>query len=119
MGGEPACGPSLAAQRRTPSGKTTLYLQAIEELLNRGVAPTNILYATFDHPLLKLIGLDALLKLWREFEPAREGPEYLFLDEIQVAKDWQTWIKHQVDFDKRRRIAVTGSATPLVTDVQE
>src|SRR5262249_52844792 len=100
-------------------GKTTLYLQAIDELLNRGVAPTNILYATFDHPLLKLIGLDALLKLWREFEPAREGQEYLFLDEIQVAKDWQTWLKHQVDFEKRRRIGVTGSATPLLTEGQE
>ena len=88
-------------------------------MLNRGVAPTNILYATFDHPLLKLIGLDALLKLWREFEPAHEGQEYLFLDEIQVAKDWQTWLKHQVDFEKHRRIAVTGSATPLVTEGQE
>jgi len=115
----PPAGRALLLSGARQVGKTTLYLQAIEELLNRGVAPTNILYATFDHPLLKLIGLDALLKLWREFEPAREGPEYLFLDEIQVAKDWQTWIKHQVDFDKRRRIAVTGSATPLVTDGQE
>lgn len=100
-------------------GKTTLYLQAIDDLLDQGVAPTNILYATFDHPLLKLVGLDALLQLWREFEPAREGPEFLFLDEIQATKDWQTWLKHQVDFEKRRRIAVTGSATPLVTEGQE
>ena len=60
-----------------------------------------------------------MLRLWREFEPAREGPEYLFLDEIQVAKDWQIWLKHQVDFEKRRRIAVTGSATPLVVEGQE
>lgn len=100
-------------------GKTTLLLQAIEDLLQQGVPPTNILYATFDHPLLKLIGLDALLRLWREFEPAREGPEYLFLDEIQMTKDWQIWLKHQVDFDKRRRIAVTGSATPLAVAGQE
>jgi uncharacterized protein len=100
-------------------GKTTLYLQAIDHLLDRGVPPSNILYATFDHPLLKLIGLDALVRLWREFEPAKDGPEYLFLDEIQVTKDWQTWLKHQVDFEKRRRIAVTGSATPLVMEGQE
>src|SRR5262249_1307127 len=80
---------------------------------------SNILYATFDHPLLKLIGLDALVRLWRDFEPAKEGPEYLFLDEIQVTKDWQTWLKHQVDFEKRRRIAVTGSAAPLVMEGQE
>lgn len=115
----PPAGRALLLSGARQVGKTTLFLQAIEELLARGVPPTNILYATFDHPLLKLIGLDALIRLWREFEPAREGPEYLFLDEIQVAKDWQTWIKHQVDFEKRRRIAVTGSATPLVTEGQE
>lgn len=115
----PPAGRALLLSGARQVGKTTLLLQAIDDLLDQGVAPTNILYATFDHPLLKLIGLDALLRLWREFEPAREGPEYLFLDEIQVAKDWQTWLKHQVDFDKRRRIAVTGSATPLVVAGQE
>lgn len=115
----PPAGRALLLSGARQVGKTTLYLQTIEDLLRRGVAPSNILYATFDHPLLKLIGLEALLALWREFEPAQGGPEYLFLDEIQVAKDWQTWLKHQVDFEKRRRIAVTGSATPLVEQGQE
>lgn len=101
-------------------GKTTLMLQAIQDLISKGVEPANILYATFDHPLLKLGRLDDLLGLWREFEPSRPGIEYLFLDEIQSAKDWQTWLKHQVDFEKgRRRIAVTGSAMPLTTASQE
>jgi hypothetical protein len=100
-------------------GKTTLFLQTIDDLLGRGVPPGNVLYATFDHPLLKLSGPDTLLSLWREFEPAKGGPEYLFLDEIQVVKDWPVWLKHQVDFEKRRRIAVTGSATPLAMEGQE
>jgi predicted AAA+ superfamily ATPase len=100
-------------------GKTTLFLQAIQSLLAGGVAPGKILYATFDHPLLKLVGLDGLLNLWRELEPEKEGVEYLFLDEIQYTKDWQTWLKLQVDFHKTRRIAVTGSATPLVEEGQE
>lgn len=100
-------------------GKTTLFLQVIQALLDDGVPPNKILYATFDHPLLKLLGLDGLLKLWHEFEPESEGPEYLFLDEIQTVRDWQTWLKLQVDFAKHRRIAVTGSATPLVTEGQE
>lgn len=115
----PPAGRALLVSGARQIGKTTLFLQAIDDLLNRGVAATNILYITFDHPLLKLLGLDGLIQLWRELEPAREGPEYLFLDEIQVAKDWQVWLKHQVDFEKRRRIAVTGSATPLVTEGQE
>lgn len=115
----PPAGRALLLSGARQVGKTTLFLQAIDALLDQGAPPANILYATFDHPLLKLIGLEALVRLWREFEPAREGPEYLFLDEIQVAKDWQTWLKHQVDFEKGRRIAVTGSATPLVTEGQE
>ncbi|MBC7819566.1 MAG: ATP-binding protein [Planctomycetaceae bacterium] len=100
-------------------GKTTLLLQVLDELLSRGVPPNKILYATFDHPLLKLLGRDGLLQLWHEREPEGEGTEYLFLDEIQYTKDWQTWLKHQVDFHKHRRIAVTGSATPLVVEGQE
>ncbi len=100
-------------------GKTTLLLQTVEALIDSGVPPAKILYATFDHPLVKLAGLDGLINLWREIEPVREGIEYLFLDEIQYTKDWQTWLKHQVDFQKNRRIAVTGSATPLVIAGQE
>ena len=115
----PPAGRALLLSGARQVGKTTLFLQAIEELLKQGVPPTNILYVTFDHPLLKLMGLDALLKLWREFEPSKGGTEYLFLDEIQVTKDWQTWLKHQVDFEKKRRIAVTGSATPLLTEGAE
>jgi len=115
----PPAGRALLLSGARQVGKTTLFLQAIDALLDRGTPAANILYATFDHPLLKLLGLEALLQLWREFEPAVTGPEYLFLDEIQVAKDWQTWVKHQVDFEKRRRLALTGSATPLVTEGQE
>ena len=100
-------------------GKTTLLLQAIQSLLDDGVRPENILYATFDHPLLKLIGLDGLLKIWRELQPPKAGPEFLLLDEIQYTSDWQTWLKHQVDFEKGRRIAVTGSAMPLASASQE
>ena len=85
----------------------------------KGVPPTSILYATFDHPLLKLILLDGLMRLWKEYEPASRDAEYVLLDEIQYAKDWQTWIKHQVKFEPKRRIAVTGSATPLITQGQE
>jgi uncharacterized protein len=100
-------------------GKTTLFLQVIDSLIERGVPAANILYATFDHPLLRVAGLETVMRLWREQEPAADGPEYLFLDEIQYAPDWQIWLKHQVDFDRRRRIALTGSAMPLANESQE
>jgi len=100
-------------------GKTTLMLQSIAALLQAGVPAANIVYATFDHPLLKLAGIDAVLEAWREREPKAEGLEYLFLDEAQFIRDWGTWIKHQVDFRKERRIAFTGSVMPLKEADQE
>lgn len=100
-------------------GKTTLMLQAADALLRAGVPAANILYATFDHPILKLAGIDPVIDAWREREPRAEGPEYLLLDEAQFIRDWGTWVKHQVDFRKDRRIAFTGSAMPLVEADQE
>jgi predicted AAA+ superfamily ATPase len=100
-------------------GKTTLLLQSIAELLASGVPPANILYATFDHPLFKLAGIDAVLDAWRQREPAAPGPEYLFLDEAQFIREWGTWVKLQVDFVRSRRIVFTGSAIPLLEADQE
>jgi uncharacterized protein len=96
-----------------------LLLQAAEALLKAGTPPANILYATFDHPLLKLAGIDAVLEAWREREPRAAGLEYLLLDEAQFIREWGTWVKHQVDFNKERRIAFTGSAMPLAESGQE
>jgi uncharacterized protein len=100
-------------------GKTTLFLQAIDSLLAKGATPANLIYLSFDHPLLKLAGLETALRLWRSIEPRAEGLEYVFVDEIQFVPDWQVWVKHQVDFQKERRIAMTGSATPLTAEGQE
>jgi len=95
-------------------GKTTLYRQAIRRLVSADHPPQNILYATFDHPLLKLAGLERTLQAWEELYPGDPGhSRFLFLDEIQAVADWQVWLKHQIDFHPGRRIAVTGSASPL------
>ncbi|MER2520672.1 MAG: ATP-binding protein [Bdellovibrionales bacterium] len=100
-------------------GKTTLLMQAIDNLIASGVPAGNILYATFDHPILKLAGIEAVLDAWREREPKREGPEYVFLDEAQFIRDYGTWIKHQVDFAKHRRVVFTGSSMPILQADQE
>ena len=100
-------------------GKTTLMLQVVDLLLTGGVAAANVLYATFDHPILKLAGIEAVIEAWRQREPRAAGQEFLFLDEAQFIRDWGTWVKHQVDFRKDRRIAFTGSAMPLVEEGQE
>ncbi len=100
-------------------GKTTLIMQTIDNLIKDGVPASNIFYATFDHPLLKLAGIDDAIEAWRQREAKQEGVEYIFLDEAQFIRDWGTWVKHQVDFNKQRRIIFTGSATPILQVDQE
>lgn len=100
-------------------GKTTLLLQAIQSLLEAGTKPNQILYVTFDHPILKTVELETVMDIWEESERTKGHQQYLFLDEIQYKEDWQTWIKHQVDFAKYRQIVMTGSAMPLHTIKQE
>lgn len=80
---------------------------------------TALVYVTLDHPILKLAGISRVLEAWREREPKKDGVEYLFIDEAQFIPDWGTWVKHQVDFDKQRRIILTGSSMPLMRADQE
>jgi predicted AAA+ superfamily ATPase len=95
-------------------GKTTIFRQVIRRLLGEGFPSQNILYATFDHPILKLSGLERTVGAWEELYPSDPAqPRMLFLDEIQFIEGWQTWIKHQTDFHRGSRIAATGSASDL------
>ena len=101
-------------------GKTTLFRQAVRHLLRTGIQPSQIIYATFDHPLLKLAGINKTIDAWEELFPgAGSREQYLFLDEVQFIPDWQVWLKHQVDFGSRRKIAITGSASPLRSGTSE
>jgi predicted AAA+ superfamily ATPase len=105
---------SLLLRGARQVGKTTLYRQIIGRLLGEGYPAHNILYATFDHPILKLAGLEQTIRAWSELFPVVPGsPRMLFLDEIQFVPNWQTWLKHQVDFQSDLRVAATGSASPL------
>ncbi len=53
-----------------------------------------ILYVNFDHPLLKLTGMEAVFEAWRQRTEAF-GPEFVFLDEAHVVGGWESWITGQ------------------------
>ena len=98
-------------------GKTTLYRQVIRRMVAEGFPAERVLYATFDHPILKLAGIERTLHAWNLLfpppDPDGDTRRVLFLDEVQYAEGWATWLKHRVDFGSKLKIAVTGSATPL------
>lgn len=101
----------LSGVRRV--GKTTILYQLIDYLIESGVNPKNILYVSFDNPILKLINVETALSVYEDMYPI-EGDRYLFFDEIQYTDDWELWMK--VIYDSRRdvRLVATGSASPIL-----
>ncbi|MDR2670167.1 MAG: ATP-binding protein, partial [Oscillospiraceae bacterium] len=78
-----------------------------------GVNPKNILYASFDNPIIKLVNADDVIDVYETLYPV-VGERYLFFDEIQHTKDWELWIK--VIYDTRQDVSLTatGSASPVL-----
>lgn len=101
----------LSGVRRV--GKTTIMYQIIENLINEGVNPKNILYATFDNPILKLAGVESVLSIYELLYPVH-GTRYIFFDEIQYTDNWELWMKVIYDGRKDIRLTATGSASPVL-----
>ena len=101
----------LSGMRRV--GKTTILYQIIEHLIDEGVNPKNILYVTFDNPILKLIHAEHVLAIYEAMYPL-EGIRYIFFDEVQYTENWELWIKVIYDSRKDIRLIATGSASPVL-----
>jgi predicted AAA+ superfamily ATPase len=101
----------LSGARRV--GKTTIMYQMIETLLGRGVTPRNILYVSFDNPIVKLISVAEVLNIYEALYPI-EGDRYLFFDEIQYTDNWELWMKVLYDSRQNIKLTATGSASPVI-----
>ncbi len=101
----------LSGARRV--GKTTIMYQMIETLLTEGINPRNILYVTFDNPIIKLVSVEKVLDIYESLYPT-QGLRYIFFDEIQYTENWELWMK--VIYDNRKDICMTatGSASPVL-----
>lgn len=103
----------LTGPRRV--GKSTIMYQTIHDLLESGIPSRNILYVSFDHPLLKVSEIDRILKVFIN-NVALSDNLYLFLDEIQYAHEWNGWLKTIYDHNPAYRVMATGSASPILSD---
>ncbi len=101
----------LSGARRV--GKTTIMYQMIETLLEEGVSPKNILYLSFDNPIVKLVNVESVLAIYESLYPVT-GTKYIFLDEIQYTENWELWMKVIYDTRKDIRLTATGSASPVI-----
>ena len=101
-------------------GKTTAQLQVLQDLLDKGTAPSTLIRIQFDE-LESLKGLaEPILRIidWYEKtvlggtlnEAAHAGrPVHLFLDEVQNLDGWAPQLKSLVD-NSAVRIVLTGSS---------
>ncbi|MBE6551963.1 MAG: ATP-binding protein [Ruminococcaceae bacterium] len=103
----------MSGARRT--GKTTVIYQTIADLLNEGVKPRNILFFTFDHPVIRAAGIDAVLSVYKEYISS-DDEFYLFADEIQFDDEWTHYLKMAYDMNPEMRAVATGSASAAVED---
>ena len=101
----------LSGARRV--GKTTIMYQIIDKLIDEGVSARNILYVSFDNPIVKLIDVESILSIYEAIYPV-EGIRYVFLDEIQYTENWELWMKVIYDSRKDIRLIATGSANPVL-----
>ncbi|MBP3624633.1 MAG: AAA family ATPase, partial [Peptococcaceae bacterium] len=101
----------LSGARRV--GKTTIMYQMIEHLIEEGVNPKNVVYVSFDNPMVKLVSVEKVLAIYESLYPV-EGTKYVFLDEIQYTEHWELWMKVIYDSRKDIRLVATGSASPVL-----
>ena len=101
----------LTGTRRV--GKTTIEYQMIDTLLRRGISPSQIVFISLDHPMLKLSNFSDILDCYHEnVWPTQDV--YYFFDEIQYASGWDKWLKTIYDIQPDTKCVATGSASPAL-----
>lgn len=92
-------------------GKTVMLFHAVQQLIDQGVAPQQILFASVETPIYQPVQLEHLLTLARK--ASGQNPDslcYVFLDEIQYLSSWELHLKTLVDTYRNIRFVASGSA---------
>lgn len=99
------------------SGKSTLILQLIEELIEKGTKPKNTLYINFEEPNFSdNLNVKFLVRIFDAYleSVAPKGKVYLFLDEVQMVSGWERFVVSLYDRKVDVKIFVTGSSSKLL-----
>ncbi len=107
---------SLIGLRR--AGKTFYFYQLINNLIEDGINPNQILYINFEDDRilpLNVKDLNTILEAYYELYPENTSETlYLFFDEIQNIDNWELFIRRVHD-KKNARIYITGSSSKLLS----
>ena len=92
-------------------GKTVMLYHSIDHLLKNKIHKHNICFLSIDNPIYLKMGLEELFSLART-AAGNLDPKgwYVYFDEIQYLKDWETHLKVLVDSYPHTKFIVSGSA---------
>ncbi len=94
-------------------GKTVMIHHCIQQLINiNGIDPKKISYFSADHPLYNNLGLEEFLVLYKKKTNIDYTKEecFVFFDEIQYLRNWETHLKIIVDQFPNVKCIASGSA---------
>lgn len=98
-------------------GKSSLLLLVINQLLNKEITKEHILFLYFDDERLQFNAnnLDEILQAYIELYPNIPLRDvYMFFDEIQMADDWQPFIRRVYE-QECKNIFITGSNSRMLS----
>lgn len=101
------------------SGKTWLFYQNIQKLLDDGISRDRILYINFEDERLREVqskDLQSLLDAYFELNPQCVSSEriYLHFDEIQTVEGWERFVRRLLD-SMQYNLYITGSSAKLLS----
>ncbi len=98
------------------SGKSTLMLQYIKNLIKGGLCKEDTLYVNFEDPRFSEPTLQLLLDIYdvykEQLKPQKKP--YIFLDEVQKVKGWEKFVNSLYE-RKEAHLIVSGSASELLS----
>ena len=95
-------------------GKSVLLLQIIEELKEKGIPESQIIYINFENEDYSFIKTDIDLHNYIKKKIVNKEKYYLFFDEIQNVKDWEKAI-NSFKSSKNVSVFITGSNSDLLS----
>lgn len=93
-------------------GKTTTMYQTVRHLLESGVPTSQLWWFRLDHPLLMRTPMSAFVDIVLNEQDGRDGPAYLFFDELTYAENWDRWLKDFFDRKLPIRVVASSSSSP-------
>ena len=85
----------------------------IEKFIDDGTPAKNILYVSFDNPIIKMVSVDDILRAYETLY-LLEGEKYLFFDEVHYAESWELWTKVIYDTRPDIKLIATELSSPVL-----